>query len=183
MTQRAATAVFLVTGPSASGKSTIGALLARQFACGVHIECDVFRRWIVAGRQEMTPRPSEEALRQLELRYRVGAAAADEYFRAGFAVVLDDVIAGPMLSRVVELVESRPLHVVVLMPRLDVVRARDSARETTGYGRWAADELYQLFARETPRIGLWLDTSDQTAAETVEAILSVRGTDVYPERR
>ncbi|MBA3718523.1 MAG: hypothetical protein H0W87_09905 [Actinobacteria bacterium] len=47
--------LFLLTGPSAAGKSTVGRLLARRFERGVHLEGDVFRRSIVSGREEPLP--------------------------------------------------------------------------------------------------------------------------------
>lgn len=165
-------AVFLISGPSASGKSTVARLLAERFARGVHVEGDVFRRSIVSGRQELTPNPSPEALEQLALRYRLGAAAADAYFENGFTVVLEDVIAGELLSDFAALVRARPLHVVVLVPTVEVVRARDAARPTSGYARWSIEELHDAFVGSTPRIGLWLDTSEQTPAQTVEDILA-----------
>jgi chloramphenicol 3-O-phosphotransferase len=163
--------VFVLTGPSGAGKSTVARLLAERFARGVHLEGDVFRRSIVSGRREMTPDAPEEAVEQLTLRYRLAASAADAYFEAGFAVALEDVIAGPMLPECLALIRSRPLHVVVLMPRREIVAARDAARSTDGYEQWSLDALYDLFARDTPRLGLWLDTSDHTPEETVRAIL------------
>jgi chloramphenicol 3-O-phosphotransferase len=165
-------AVFLITGPSASGKSTVARLLAGRFSRGVHLEGDFFRRSVVAGRHEMTPAPSREALEQLRLRYRLGAAAADAYFEQGFTVVLEDVVAGSLLSECVTLIRSRPLHVVILMPTIDAVSARAYSRASAGYGGWTVAELYELFEKDTPRIGFWLDSSEQSAEETVEAILS-----------
>ena len=165
-------AVYLITGPSGAGKTTVARLLAARFARGVHIEGDVFRRFVVSGRQEMTPQASDEALTQLRLRYRLGAAAADAYAAAGFDVALEDVIAGELLREVAALITARPLHVVVLMPRLDVARSRDTARAQTGYARFAPDELYRLFLEETPRLGVWLDTSEQTPEQTADAILA-----------
>jgi cytidylate kinase len=76
-------AVYLISGPSASGKSTVGRLLAERFAHGVHLEGDFFRRSIVSGRHEPTPDLSPAALEQLTLRYRLAAAAADTYFDSG----------------------------------------------------------------------------------------------------
>jgi hypothetical protein len=51
------------------------------------------------------------------------------------------------------------------------VAAREVARAQSGYRRWSIEQLYQGFARATPRIGLWLDTSQQTPEQTVDHIL------------
>jgi cytidylate kinase len=163
--------VFVLTGPSGAGKTTVAQLLAARFARGVHLEGDVFRRSIVTGRHEMTPASSNEAREQLLLRYRLSATAADTYVEGGFVVVLEDVIAGEMFPAIAGLVRARPLHLVVLLPRREVVAARDIARATDGYEHWSIEALYDLFETETPRLGLWLDTSEQTPEETVEAIL------------
>jgi chloramphenicol 3-O-phosphotransferase len=163
---------FLITGPSAAGKSTVAQLLAGRFPRSACVEGDAFRRSIVSGRCEMAPDPSPEALKQLRLRYRIATAAADAYFDAGFTVVIEDVIAGPLLREVIDLVRSRPLHVFVLLPRLEVVAAREALRAQSGYERWPAEALYELFAEQTHRIGTWIDASDQTPDETVDAILS-----------
>ena len=69
--------VYLITGPMAAGKSTVARLLASRFERGVHVEGDVFRRSIVNGREEMTPDLVPEAVEQLRLRYRLGAAVAE----------------------------------------------------------------------------------------------------------
>jgi chloramphenicol 3-O-phosphotransferase len=165
-------AVYLISGPSASGKSTVGRLLAEQFPHGVHVEGDFFRRSIVAGRHEPTPSLSPAALGQLMLRYRLGASAADTYFDSGFTVVLEDVIAGQLLSELAAMVRSRPLHVIVLLATPEVLSARDASRASSGYSRWSVEELHDAFVSATPRLGLWLDTSEQTPLETVESILA-----------
>jgi AAA domain len=165
-------ALFLLTGPSAAGKSTVGRLLVARFERGVYLEGDMFRRAIVTGRHEMTPTPSSEALAQLRLRYRLAAAAADTYHGAGFTVVVEDVVAGSFLGEYVSLVRSRPLYVVVLLPSVETVAAREAARETNGYTHWSVEELHGGFVEATPRIGLWLDTSAQTPERTVDEILA-----------
>jgi predicted kinase len=166
-------AIYLITGPMAAGKSTVARLLAASFERGVHLEGDVFRRSIVAGRAEMTTDASAEALAQLRLRYRLAAAAADAYVEAGFTVALEDVVAGPLLAEVAAAIRSRPCHVIVLLPSIDALAERDSARAHEGYTSWTVDELYESFATRTPRIGLWLDSSDLTAEETVTEILAL----------
>ena len=168
----------LITGVSASGKSTVAELLAQRFERGVHVKGDVFRRMVVAGRQEMTSAPSDDAWRQLRLRYRLGAATADAYHGAGFSVVVQDIVIGPVLAEYVAAIESRPLIVVVLAPRVEVVAQREQARRKTAYrdGFNSIRELDAALRDQTPTIGLWLDNSDQTPSETVEEIVA-RGLD------
>ena len=127
---------------------------------------------MVSGRAEMAPTPGPEALRQVRLRYRQAAAVADRYFEAGLSVVLQDTVLGAELPEVVRLVTSRPLLLVVLCPRPEIVAAREAQRPKRGYGRWSVQQLDAVLRRETPRIGLWIDSSEQTPEETVDEILA-----------
>lgn len=164
--------IYLITGPMAAGKSTVARLLASRFEKGVYLEGDVFRRNIVSGRVDMTPDPSSEAIQQLHLRYQLTAAAADGYFDAGFSVVLEDVVAGPILDDYRSMIRSRPCHVIVLLPSVEAVAAREEERHDKGYGAWTVEQLYDGFVSETPPVGLWLDTTNLTPEETVEEILT-----------
>ncbi len=164
-------AIVLITGIQAAGKSTIAQMLAERLPHSVHLRGDVFRRMVVNGRADMTPEPSEEALRQLRLRYRLTAAASDAYFQEGFTVVVQDVILGGHLADVVQLIQRRPLLVVVLAPRPEAVAAREAARAKDAYSDWTIRLLDQGLRNDTPRLGLWLDTSDQTPEETVNEII------------
>jgi cytidylate kinase len=170
--------VVLITGISASGKSTVADKLARRFERGVHVKGDIYRRMVVAGRHEMTSSPSDEAWRQLRLRYRLGAATADAYHEAGFSVVVQDVVIGSVLEDYVAAIRSTPLVVVVLAPRAEVVEQREQARGKQAYrdGYNNIIELDVALREATPRIGLWLDNSDQHPDETVDEIID-RGLD------
>ena len=164
-------AIFLITGVMASGKSTVAELLAARMEKGVHLRGDVFRKMIVSGREEMSWAPTDEAVRQLHLRYRLAADAAKAYYDGGFSVVLQDNYYGEELPRMAERLTGYPVRVIVLCPDIETVKAREAMRVKTGYVNFEVEELYEGFMRGTPRIGFWLDNSKQTPEETAEAIL------------
>lgn len=169
--------VILITGIQAAGKSTVAQALAESLPNSVHVRGDVFRRMIVNGRAEMgADSPGSRAVEQLVLRYQLAAEAADRYAQAGFTVVLQDIILGEHLQRVVDRIRSRPLFVVVLAPSVAAVVARDAERRErrgkVAYLPGGADvATFDGWLRSTtPRIGYWLDTSELSVAETVDDI-------------
>lgn len=165
-------AVIVVTGVMAAGKSTVAQHLAERLPRAAHVRGDTFRRMIVSGRHELEPVATPEATEQLWLRYRLAAQAADGYAQAGFTTVVQDVILGADLTRFVALITTRPRFVVVLAPQPAVVTLREQSRPKQGYGTWTVTALDNSLRHDTPRRGLWLDTSDQTPAETATAILT-----------
>ncbi len=165
-------AVVLITGIMASGKSTVAQLLAERLPRSVHVRGDLFRRMIVSGREDLRPEASAEATAQLRLRYRASAATADLYAQDGWTVIVQDVILGEHLDGYLAAVRTRPLYLVVLAPAPEAVALREAGRAKSGYGAWTVDLLDQALRHGTSRRGLWLDTTDQTAGQTVDAILT-----------
>jgi predicted kinase len=156
----------------ASGKSTVAEHLAQQLPRSVHLRGDVFRRMIVTGRAPMTAPLSAQATEQLRLRYRLAALAAEVYLGAGFSVVYQDIVLGPALADVVAQLRRHPLHVVVLCPTPEAVAAREAGRSKKGYRGISVADLDRVLREETPRLGLWLDSSALTAAQTAAHILA-----------
>lgn len=163
--------VFIITGVMASGKSTVAQLLAERLEKAVHLRGDIFRKMIVTGQEHFLPDPSAEAVRQLKLRYQISASVADMYVKAGFSVVMQDVIVGPMLKEFVEMIQSKRVFLVVLSPDEKTITDREKARGKTGYGVWSVTELNHILQNDTPKIGIWLDNSALTPEETIEEIL------------
>ncbi len=127
---------------------------------------------IVNGRAEIRPGFPGDDEAQLALRYRLAAEVADVYAGAGFSVVVQDVILGQALADLVTMVRHRPLALVVLAPSPKVVEQREAQRSKKGYvSGWTVGTLDHMLRTETPRLGLWLDTSAQSAEETVDEIL------------
>jgi chloramphenicol 3-O-phosphotransferase len=166
--------LFVITGIMASGKSTVAQALAERFDRSVHLRGDMFRRSVVSGRVDMSTDPSAEATRQLELRYELAAMCADRYVDAGFATIVQDVVLGPTLVDVIGMFRTRPLALVVLAPSPVVVAARERDRDKVGYHHFTPDELDADLRERTPRLGLWVDTTDMTVDATVQHILDHR---------
>jgi hypothetical protein len=62
--------------------------------------------------------------------------------------------------------------VVFLAPSPDAVRRWEAGRGKSGYGEWTPEMLDEGLRVGAPRVGLWLDTSDQTPAQTVDEIIA-----------
>lgn len=172
--------IILITGIMASGKSTIAQALAERLPTSVHVRGDLYRRMIVNGREDMTASPTDEAVRQLHLRYRIAADVTNAYADAGFNVVLQDIYLENDLPLMVERLRPHPVHVVVLCPSQESVRARDAHRQATrGKVAYHPDGIDVAMLDDalhrTARIGLWLDTSGLDVDETVDAILQRLG--------
>jgi chloramphenicol 3-O-phosphotransferase len=165
--------IILITGASAAGKSTVAQALAERLPKAAHLRGDAFRKMIVAGRAEAPgPELSDEFRAQLQLRYDIACEAARRYAEAGFQVVYQDVIVGPALLDIVDRLRPLGLAVIVLDPDPAVVAAREAGRGKTAYrGAWTAQDFVRSVRETTPRIGLWLDTSAMSVAETAQTIL------------
>lgn len=165
--------IILITGVMAAGKSTVAQALAERLPKSVHLRGDLFRRLIVNGCIEMGFDLSAEALAQLQLRYDIAATVAPMYLAGGFTVVYQDIIIGQSLTEIVAKLRPHRVYVIVLCPSAIVVAMREAERGKRGYGNAAEVAAFdQVLRAETPHLGLWLDTSTLTVAETVDQILA-----------
>jgi len=167
-------ALFVISGVCASGKSTVARLLAERFERGACVPGDTIREMLASGRAEMRPGGEAEALRQLALRYAGALSVAGVFLDGGFDVVVEDVIVGPILRDFLGLVPVPEFHLVFLDPDAAAIERRERERERVAYGpgRWSVSGLQALLREETDRIGLWLDTTRQSAEQTVDSILA-----------
>jgi predicted kinase len=162
--------VLVISGIPGAGKSTIAPIVARALPRSVHLEAELLQRCIVGGSVWPDGEPHDEAMRQLRLRGRNVALLADSFFEAGFSVVLDDVVIGTRLAELKSDVRSRPLLFVLLVPSLEAVRERNRRRPSKDvFEAWR--HLDAVARDETPREGLWLDTTEQTPEESAAEIL------------
>jgi hypothetical protein len=151
-------------------------LLARRFERGVHVRGGQFYRWAVRGWVPVGAEDEQEVRRLLDLRYRLSAQVAVEYAAAGFTTVVQDNIYGRDVEGWLDRVSPATRHLVVLRPRVDVLEQRDAARQRSlgkvAYRGGFSPAINDQHVASTRRdLGLWLDTSDQTPAETVDEIV------------
>lgn len=170
--------VVLVTGMQAAGKSTVAPLLAARLGPpAATLDGDVFYRGVVAGAEIMTPEPSAEALRQLQVRYDASALIAQHYADAGFDFVCSDIVLGEDVAKWFDRLRGVERYLVVLVPSVESIVEREIGRGgNNSYRDWGAslqDGVRALMAglEDIPRRGLWIDSSGQTPARTVDEIL------------
>jgi chloramphenicol 3-O-phosphotransferase len=168
----------LVVGAQAAGKSSVGRALAARVGRGAFIEGDVLWKMVVAGAVDMSTDSNAEADRQLALRYRHGAMLCESFVRAGFVAVHAENMYGPAVERHLHTLRC-DRSLVVLRPRPEVIERRERQRGTNAYRAWIpsggtlldAIQRFDEWLDATPRIGLWVDSSDQSVDETVDVIL------------
>ena len=168
--------LIVVTGAQAAGKTAVGYAVAARLPRAVHVDGDAISAMVVSGGVPMTLPASPAAVEQLFLRWLGAIAVAETYQQAGFDAVITDNIFGEWLEDFLDFVSPASVHLVMLNPSAEVLRGREAAREKSGYDRDVTVEaLFASVSEETSRVGLWLDTSEQTVVETANDILDRLG--------
>ena len=163
--------VIIVSGVPGAGKSTIAPLLAAEFDRAAHIEADALQHMIVSGQRWPGQEPAEEGYRQLRLRGRNACLLADSFRTAGFVPVIDDIVVGSRIDEFLGDLESRPVHLVLLLPDLDTLRRRNRERAKADVFH-ESEALDGVAREERSAAGLRIDNSRQSPDETVDAILA-----------
>jgi chloramphenicol 3-O-phosphotransferase len=163
--------LFVISGTQGAGKSTVAQVLAGRFERGAWVSADLLHKMIVAGgRWPEGAEMSADAEKQLALRLKHACWLGRSFVAAGISAVVDDIIIGERLDALLYQLAGTRFMFVMLRPSLEVVRQRETGRGTALWQQWAW--LDDVIEHQTQRLGLWLDTSDLTVDETVDAILA-----------
>jgi predicted kinase len=169
--------MFVISGTQGAGKTTVASLLARRFQRGVHVSADTLQKMIVSGTEWPvashtginTPDFEDEAVRQLRLRLHNMCLLARSFYAEGFTVVLDDIVVGGRIDDLRKDLAGMGFMFVMLTPNIATVRDRERQRGTVLWREW--EWLTEEVLDAAPDMGLWLDSSDQSADETVDEIM------------
>ena len=164
--------LYIITGAMAAGKSTIAKALVQRFDKSAQVGGDAFLRMIAKGGAVMGPVLSSEAIAQLHLRQDIAMDAVRRFVGAGFTTVYQDILIGADFVRVTKALADLAPRIVVLNPNVETLAQRDADRQKTGYGEhFRPNVLAYALEAETPREGLWLDTSAMSVDDVVGEII------------
>jgi hypothetical protein len=162
--------VFVVTGPPASGKTTLARMLAERRDRSVHLHADDFWHFVVGG--YVDPWLSE-AQEQNGTVMRAVCGAASDFASGGYAVVLDGVLGPWLLSTLKHRCPPTTFTVdyLILLPPLQDVLQKLKGRVGDGFtSETAAAKMYREFERSLAGFERHvMNTAGMTPKETVSA--------------
>lgn len=165
-------ALICLTGTPGSGKTTVAEAITSRVPEGVHVPVDFFRKMVRAG--YASPHHwNAEVERQYDLARRSAAATADIYARAGFTVVVDDVIPVEVVPQWKVLLAEHSPRFVLLQPTLEIALERNESRSVWTVDPQIVRDLHRSLSRaEASADWITVDNSDSPAEEVAAQILA-----------
>jgi len=171
--------ITVVTGPAASGKTTVAARLCHRLERAAHIEVDLLRDMVIAG--YASPNPGDEhdpiaALEQTRLATANAISLARNFSLAGYEVAIDAVIetSEGLDELLAGFAGLAPVSVITLMPDSLTLQSRDAVRDPDLRLGQRCLELRRIYETNGEQRGLRLDSSHMSVSETVTWILANR---------
>jgi chloramphenicol 3-O-phosphotransferase len=164
--------VLILTGPPASGKSSVARALAERYDRVAHIEVDTLRHFVTPTGYVAPWGPPEAWQRQQELATRNAGCLARNFLIERFAVIIDDVVVTrtEVEAFVAELKEAvQPVHYVRLLPSLAACQERNRGRSEGRMPAARVEQVWRAFAAAEP-YGASIDSSELSLYATADRL-------------
>ena len=129
--------ILIITGPPASGKTTVGPLIAKRLERCVVIDVDWLRAMVV--QPHVAPWEGKQGRFQLRLGAKNGCILARNCVAAGFDVVVLDVLTNETAHIYRARLKDLEHQIVLLLPSL-----AESLRRNRERGQYLTDEQVEL---------------------------------------
>lgn len=163
--------IFAITGPTGSGKSTIGEAIAKKFNKCVNIDADHIKHMIVSGFYKDESNAGGWSFSEWALVGESIGLLAKNFHAKGFDVVINGYIDEPAWEAIEKCVTIN--HKILLLPDIKTNTIRDSGRNADiQMGEPSIIQHHEHFrTMKAYEDFIVLDTSNDTIEETIDKIL------------
>jgi len=160
--------LIVLSGPPGSGKTTVGALLAKEFTRSAHVRGDHFYRYIVGDWRDPSTREAHE---QNQAVVDISTQAACGYAQAGYTTILDGIFGPWFLERMQATIGPTETHYVVLRANLATSLDRAVDRSDTPTTEQMVRTIHGQFSQLAELESHVIDTTIPTPPEVRAAVL------------